>query len=82
VGEDSKGNQFPSLNIFVRRHGAIHHFFHTELLFAPRDPGQDGRHVDMIWPLWNLFDFTPEGRGEKWYPSLSYSLTARTAKSS
>lgn len=78
-GEDSKGNQIPSLNIFVRRDGAIHHFFHTELLFAPRDPGQDGRHVDMIWPLWNLFDFTPEGRGEKWYPRLSYAESARTA---
>jgi predicted dithiol-disulfide oxidoreductase (DUF899 family) len=82
LGEDSKGNQFPSLNIFVSRDGAIYHFFHTELLFAPRDPGQDGRHVDIIWPLWSLFDFTPEGRGEKWYPSLSYSPTARTAKSS
>ena len=42
------------------------------LLFAPADPGQDGRHVDMIWPLWNLFDFTPEGRGQKWSPKLTY----------
>ena len=64
------------------RDGAIHHFFHSELLLAPGDPGQDGRHVDMIWPLWNLFDFTPEGRGEKWYPRLSYSPTARTVTSS
>jgi predicted dithiol-disulfide oxidoreductase (DUF899 family) len=76
-GEDTKGNQLPSLNIFVRRDGAIHHFFQTELLFAPRNPGQDQRHVDMIWPLWNIFDFTPEGRGEKWYPRLSYGQTVR-----
>jgi predicted dithiol-disulfide oxidoreductase (DUF899 family) len=41
-------------------------------LYAPTEPGQDGRHVDQIWPLWNLFDFMPEGRGEKWYPRLSY----------
>ena len=27
----------------------------------------------MIWPLWNLLDFTPEGRGTDWYPSLTYS---------
>jgi predicted dithiol-disulfide oxidoreductase (DUF899 family) len=26
----------------------------------------------MIWPLWNLLDFTPEGRGADWYPSLTY----------
>src|SRR3989442_15172614 len=29
-------------------------------------------HVDLIWPLWNLLDFTPEGRGADWYPKLSY----------
>ena len=71
-GENKEGDQLPSLNVFVRRDGKIYHFYHTELLFAPRDPGQDGRHVDLIWPLWNLFDYTPEGRGEKWYPKLSY----------
>jgi predicted dithiol-disulfide oxidoreductase (DUF899 family) len=71
-GENKEGAQLPSLNVFARRDGKMHHFYHTELLFAPREPGQDGRHVDMIWPLWNLFDYAPEGRGEKWYPKLSY----------
>jgi predicted dithiol-disulfide oxidoreductase (DUF899 family) len=28
--------------------------------------------VDMIWPLWNLLDVTPAGRGKDWYPRLSY----------
>jgi predicted dithiol-disulfide oxidoreductase (DUF899 family) len=37
------------------------------------EPGQDSRHVDSISPQWNLFDFTPEGRGTDWYPELSYS---------
>ena len=71
-GENEKGDQIPSLNIFVRRDGAIHHFFHSELMFAKADPGQNPRHIDMIWPLWNLLDFTPDGRGENWYPKLSY----------
>jgi len=71
-GENAKGDQMPSLNVFVRRDGKIHHSYHTELLFAPQEPGMDGRHVDMIWPIWNLFDYTPEGRGTDWYPSLSY----------
>ncbi|HMH43097.1 MAG TPA: DUF899 family protein [Pyrinomonadaceae bacterium] len=70
--ENEKGDQLPALNVFVKRDGAIHHFYNTELLYAPSEPGQDGRHVDQIWPLWNLFDLTPEGRGEKWYPRLSY----------
>jgi predicted dithiol-disulfide oxidoreductase (DUF899 family) len=71
-GENAKGGQLPSLNIFARRDGRIHHFYNTELLFAPTEPGMDGRHVDLLWPLWNLFDFTPEGRGTDWYPKLSY----------
>lgn len=70
--ETEKGDQLPALNVFVKRDGAIHHFYNTELLYAPSEPGQDGRHVDQIWPLWNLFDLMPEGRGEKWYPRLSY----------
>jgi predicted dithiol-disulfide oxidoreductase (DUF899 family) len=71
-GESAKGDQRPSLNVFVRRDGEIHHFYNTELLFAPREPGMDGRHVDSIWPIWSVFDFTPEGRGTDWYPRLSY----------
>lgn len=70
--ETEKGGQMPALNVFVRRNGRIHHFYNAELLYAPSDPGQDGRHVDLIWPLWNLFDFTQEGRGDKWHPQLSY----------
>jgi predicted dithiol-disulfide oxidoreductase (DUF899 family) len=71
-GETPQGNQIPSLNVFLRRDGKIFHFYHTELLFAPKEPGQDGRHVDLIWPMWNLFDYTPEGRGTDWYPKLAY----------
>lgn len=75
-GETAKGDQLPSLNVFVRRDGKIRHFYNTELLFAPKEPGMDGRHVDLIWPLWNMFDFTPEGRGKDWYPRLSYDAPA------
>jgi predicted dithiol-disulfide oxidoreductase (DUF899 family) len=70
--EDAKGAQWPVLNVFVRRDGAIRHFCATELLFVPTDPGQNQRHVDLIWPLWSLLDFTPEGRGKDWQPKLSY----------
>lgn len=71
-GESADGKQIPSLNVFRRHEGAIHHFYHTELLFAPPEQGQNARHVDAIWPIWNLFDLTPEGRGADWYPKLSY----------
>jgi predicted dithiol-disulfide oxidoreductase (DUF899 family) len=71
--EDGKGSQLPALNVFTRHGGKMHHSFCSELLFAPSEPGQDGRHVDVIWPLWNLLDFTPEGRGTDWRPKLEYA---------
>jgi predicted dithiol-disulfide oxidoreductase (DUF899 family) len=71
MSESADGDQWPALNVFVRRNGAIHHFYNPVLLYAPCESGQDGRHVGTIWPLWNLFDLTPEGRGENWYPRLS-----------
>lgn len=70
--ERADGEQDSALNVFVRRDGVIHHSYSAELQFAPSEPGHDPRHVDLIWPLWNLLDLTPEGRGEKWHPSLSY----------
>ena len=72
-GEDAEGAQRPMLNVFQQEGEVIRHFWGSELLDAPTDPGQDPRHVDSIDPLWNLFDFTPEGRGTDWYPELSYS---------
>jgi predicted dithiol-disulfide oxidoreductase (DUF899 family) len=72
-GEDDDGAQLPMLNVFARRGGEIRHMYGTEMLFAPVQPGQDARHVDIIWPLWNLFDLTPEGRGGDWYPALEYA---------
>ena len=63
--------QLPMLNVFRRDGDAIRHFWGSELLYEPPDPGQDPRHAETIDPLWNLFDFAPEGRGTDWYPSLS-----------
>lgn len=71
-GEDEKGSQQPILNVFVKRNGKVRHFWASELMFVPPDRGQNPRHVDLIWPLWNLFDVAPEGRGSDWYPKLSY----------
>ena len=72
-GEDAEGAQMPMLNVFRREGEVIRHFWGSELLYAPAGPGQEARHVDPIIPLWNLFDFTPEGRGTDWMPELSYS---------
>jgi predicted dithiol-disulfide oxidoreductase (DUF899 family) len=69
-GETADGGQVPVMSVFVRREGKIYHWYSTELVFAPAEPGQNQRHIDMMWPLWNLLDLTPEGRGTDWYPRL------------
>jgi predicted dithiol-disulfide oxidoreductase (DUF899 family) len=71
-GETDEGAQMPTMNVFVRRDGKIHHFWSSEALFADHPKGEDSRHIDSMWPLWNLFDLTPEGRGSDWYPKLRY----------
>ena len=71
-GENTQGGQLPMMNVFARRKGKIYHFYATELQFMPPDKDQNERHIDMLWPLWNLLDLTPEGRGKDWFPSLGY----------
>ena len=50
----------------------IRHFWGSELFYAPVDPGQEPRHVGTIEPLWNLFDFTRQGRPANWHEQFSY----------
>jgi predicted dithiol-disulfide oxidoreductase (DUF899 family) len=71
-GENAAGGQLPMMNVFVRRKDRIYHSYATELHFMPPDKGQNQRHIDMMWPLWNMLDLTPEGRGD-FFPSLDYS---------
>jgi predicted dithiol-disulfide oxidoreductase (DUF899 family) len=71
-GEDPAGEPIPYMNVFRRRDGRIEHFYGTEMLFVPPESGQNNRHIDLMWPLWNVLDLTPEGRGETWYPRVRY----------
>ena len=69
--ESADGSQMPMLNVF-RKNGTVRHFWGSELLYAKSDPGQEPRHVDLIWPIWNVLDVTPQGRGTDWNPKLAY----------
>ena len=69
--ETPAGHQRPMLNVFHRDGDTIRHFWGTELLYAPTEPGQDPRHVGTLEPLWNLFDLTREGR-PSWDEQLVY----------
>jgi predicted dithiol-disulfide oxidoreductase (DUF899 family) len=70
--ETADESQIPILNVFHRDRKTIRHFWSSELMFAPADPGQDPRHVGTLEPVWNLFDLTPEGRPIDWDEQLRY----------
>lgn len=62
----------PGFSVFNRRDGIIRHFYSGEMSTAMADPGQDPRGGPDPDPLWLMLDWTPEGRGTKWYPKLNY----------
>jgi predicted dithiol-disulfide oxidoreductase (DUF899 family) len=72
LAETEEGSQRPMLNVFERDGDTIRHFWGSELFYAPTDERQDPRHLGTIEPLWNLFDFTREGRQVDWDEQLSY----------
>ena len=59
------------LNAFVRDDDGIFHTWGSELLSRPMASGHP-RHVDNIWPLWNLLDQTARGRGEAMVPRQDF----------
>ena len=71
--EGPDGEQIPILNVFTRDGSGIRQRWATELMFAPREEGEEARHVDSIWPIWNVLDLTPEGRGTgSDFPAMQY----------
>jgi predicted dithiol-disulfide oxidoreductase (DUF899 family) len=69
--KDGEEWDMPMLNVFRREGTAIRHFWGSELLYVPPEPGQEYRHNDLLDPVWNFFDLAPEGRGN-FQPKLNY----------
>jgi predicted dithiol-disulfide oxidoreductase (DUF899 family) len=70
--EDDDGQQQPMMNVFHRSADGIRHVWSSEMLYAPSDSGQDPRHMGTLEPLWNMMDFTREGRPADWDEQLDY----------
>jgi predicted dithiol-disulfide oxidoreductase (DUF899 family) len=61
--EENDDMQLPVMHVFTKRDGRIVHFWGTETM---------SNHVDTVWPYWNLFDFTPEGRPDRDTPPQNF----------
>jgi len=68
--EDEAGNQDSTLSVFTRdAEGTLRLFYQVH----PRmSEDVEQRGIDMLSPVWNLLDLTPNGRPEEWYPTIDY----------
>ncbi len=66
------GWEFPAFAVFRKDGGTVRYFYTADMPAETADPGRDPTGAVDIAPLWNILDMTPEGRGEDWYPKLSY----------
>lgn len=71
-GLSPEGDEWPALDVWVKRDGRVRHFWAAEL-GGTEDAGEDPRGAPEIAPLWNILDLTPAGRGADWYPQLEYA---------
>jgi predicted dithiol-disulfide oxidoreductase (DUF899 family) len=67
--EEADGEQIESVSVFTRGNdGSVRHVYSKGAQLA--DDRRE-RGIDLLTPVWNLLDLTPNGRGD-WYPSLHY----------
>jgi predicted dithiol-disulfide oxidoreductase (DUF899 family) len=63
------GEQIEHVSVFKKLpDGSLRHFYTKGAEMAP---DQRERGIDLLSPVWHVFDLTPEGRGD-WYPSFDY----------
>ena len=75
--EDQQGNQDSTLSIIVRNgDGELRHFYTAHPAMAP-DIKERG--IDLLTPVYNALDLTPQGRGD-WYASLKYGAAKYGAR--
>jgi predicted dithiol-disulfide oxidoreductase (DUF899 family) len=69
--ESREGNQDSTVSVFTRAaDGTLRHFYtaHPSLAGDVKERG-----LDLLCPVYNILDLTPEGRGD-WYATLDYPV--------
>jgi predicted dithiol-disulfide oxidoreductase (DUF899 family) len=74
--EDRAGSQDSTVSVFTRdSDGALRHFYSAHPSMAP-DIKERG--IDLLCPVYNILDITPQGRGD-WYASFKYPAKANAS---
>jgi predicted dithiol-disulfide oxidoreductase (DUF899 family) len=67
--EEADGTQTEWISVFTRGDdGTVRHIYSKGAQMADN---RRERGIDLLSPVWNLLDLTPNGRGD-WYPLLHY----------
>ncbi|MBA3811867.1 MAG: DUF899 family protein [Caulobacteraceae bacterium] len=66
------GEEGAGVLIWTRDADTVRLFWAAEGGSQTADPGFDPHLAPDPTPLWNILDWTPEGRGADWYPKLDY----------
>jgi len=75
--EDREGNQDSTISVFTRdANGTLRHFYsaHPQMAENIKERG-----IDLMTPVYNLLDLTPQGRGD-WYAELDYAPATHKAQ--
>jgi predicted dithiol-disulfide oxidoreductase (DUF899 family) len=75
--EDREGEQDSTISVFIQDSGGtLRHFYsaHPSMANDIRERG-----IDLLTPVWNILDLTPQGRGD-WYAELGYGTQVPAAR--
>ncbi len=67
------GSEGAMVLVWKRQGDKVRLFWAAEGGEETADPGFDPHLAPDPTPLWNILDWTPEGRGVDWYPKLDYA---------
>ena len=74
--EDAEGRPDSTVVVFAKEGDHIRHVYTAHPMLEDRERG-----IDLLCPVWHLYDLTPSGRGD-WYPSNDAYDDALSAHSS
>lgn len=66
--QDGNGDPIETVAVFVKEGSTIRNFYlaHAYVL-------EEWRFIDLLTPVWNLFDLLPSGRSDDWHPNNDYA---------
>jgi predicted dithiol-disulfide oxidoreductase (DUF899 family) len=75
--EDGDGRPDATIVVFKKDDDEVRHFYTAHPILEDRERG-----IDLLSPVWHLFDLTPSGRGDWYGTNEGFDAFTRTAKAS